>query len=168
MASNRTEGTGSTADEKMEPTWEGEQDPDRIWDEYKHRHDLCWKLIFQFTIAAVVISIVPYVQEDIAEKLRYWMILLPLLAVAFTALGWMRLSRELRLLRVIRRKHRELQGLGYKDNETEFGTHVKWYFGCLFVLGVVNVLVVSLVWVPNVVDAPENAGPSEFRIEQVK
>jgi len=168
MTSNRTEGTASTADEKPEPIWEGEQCAERIWDEYKHRHDLCWKLIFQFTIAAVAISIVPYVQEDIAAKLKYWIILLPLLAVGFTGLGWKRLSREADLLRVIRDKHRDMQGLKYQDEETQFGKHVKWYFTGLFVLGVVNILVVALMWVPQVDEPNENTQYSEFRIEQVK
>ena len=167
MTNNRTESRAGTADEKPESIWEGEQCAERIWDEYKHRHDLCWKLIFQFTIAAVVISIVPYVQANIAAKLSYTIILLPLLAVALTALGWQRLSREADILGVIRKKHRELQGLKYDDQGTQFMDHLKLYFGCLFVLGCLNIIVVGLVWVPAV-ETSKNAGYSEFRIEQVK
>jgi hypothetical protein len=126
------------------------QDAERIWDEYKHRHDLCWKLIFQFTVAAVVISIVPYVKADIANKLQEGILLLPLLAVAFTGLGWGRLSRELQLLGVIRRKHRDLQDLKEKDQETGFAKDVQLYFACLLFLGIVNVFVVWLIWLPAV------------------
>jgi hypothetical protein len=126
------------------------QNADRIWDEYKHRHDLCWKLIFQFTVAAVVISVVPYVKEDIAKKLQEGILLLPLLAVAFTGLGWRRLSRELRLLEMIRRKHRELQGLKKKDQESGFTKDVQLYFACLLFLGIVNGVVVWLIWLPAV------------------
>ena len=145
-------GAEEAADTPLEWDASKTQDAERIWDEYKHRHDLCWKLIFQFTIAAVVISIIPYVKEDIAHKLREGILLLPLLAVAFTGLGWRRLSRELRLLGVIRRKHRELQGLKEKDQESGFTKDVRLYFACLLSLGIVNIVFVWLIWLPAVTD----------------
>ena len=38
-----------------------------LWDEYKYRHDLIWQRIFRFTTAVVLISLIPYVQQNIAH-----------------------------------------------------------------------------------------------------
>ncbi|HXD11604.1 MAG TPA: hypothetical protein VN653_16180 [Anaerolineales bacterium] len=48
-----------------------------LWDEYRYRHDLCWRLIFQITTAVVAILIVPYIQPTITKSvaLGLWLCL---------------------------------------------------------------------------------------------
>jgi hypothetical protein len=129
-------------------SWEPniEQDEDRIWDEYKYRHDLCWRLVFQLTTAVVIISVVPYIKPDVAKQLGSIIAVLPIIGIALTLLGYARLNREFALLDAIRGKHRELQGLlGPEDDaETKFSKHAKFYLWCLLGLGFVDVVVV--VW----------------------
>jgi hypothetical protein len=70
-------------------SWEPniEQDEDRIWDEYKYRHDLCWRLVFQLTTAVVIISVVPYIKPDVAKQLGSIIAVLPIIGIALTLLG---------------------------------------------------------------------------------
>jgi len=129
-------------------------DPHLIWDEYKYRHDLCWRLVFQITAAVVLISIVPYIQKDVAATLHWAIVALPVLGILLACLGVLRLNRELVLLRKVTLKHRELHqenypGLSYEPEKDLFKRDVLAYMMSLVVLGVVNVAVVAAVWLPT-------------------
>jgi hypothetical protein len=77
-----------------------------LWDQYKYRHEHCWKLLFQVTAAAVIISIVPFTHIDLPN---YIINFLPLLAVGLIAFSMIRLNIELRLWQAVRREHLKLQ-----------------------------------------------------------
>ena len=81
-----------------------------LWDEYRYRHELCWRLIFQITTAVVAILIIPYVQPDIAKLVGTWIVALPALAIILVMFSMSRLKRELEILNKIRTAHRERQG----------------------------------------------------------
>ena len=122
-----------------------------IWDEYKYRHEHCWKLIIQITVAVVVVSIIPYSQVHIGEKLKEWIVLLPSVGFALTVLGLVRLNREMKILEILRSKHRELQsashGVKYDDDDSWFATHVHIYLVSILLLEVVNIIVLLRWWV---------------------
>ncbi|CAN5889612.1 hypothetical protein BH18ACI4_BH18ACI4_01590 [soil metagenome] len=40
-----------------------------LWEEYKYRHDLVWRVIFQLTTAIVVLSIIPYIKQGYCSGL---------------------------------------------------------------------------------------------------
>jgi hypothetical protein len=63
-----------------------------IWEEYKHRHDLCWNLIFRLTYVVVIISVVPYIKPDVAHKLGFCIVTLPIIGIALTVFGLLRLA----------------------------------------------------------------------------
>src|SRR5262245_29421263 len=84
-----------------------------LWDEYKYRHELCWKLIFQVTAAVAIVSIIPFTQVDIAKALGYWMVFLPALGIILTLFSMARLNKELDILDKIRAKHRALHKILY-------------------------------------------------------
>jgi hypothetical protein len=89
-----------------------------IWDEYKYRHEHCWKLIFQITVAVIVVSIVPYTQDTIGRVLDNRIIALPALGILLALFGSIRLNRELDLLGLLKKHHREFllaeYGFDYK------------------------------------------------------
>lgn len=124
-----------------------------LWDEYKHRHEHCWKLIFQITAAVVIISIIPYIKVDIARSLKYWMVSLPALGIVLTLFSMRRLRRELQILDKIRRRHRELQrdlqGIEHEESHSTFSRDVELYFGVLAIVGAINIIVIVLVWIPH-------------------
>jgi hypothetical protein len=124
---------------------------DLVWDEYKYRHDLCWRLVFQVTAAVVATYVVPYLEEGIAEELGYWILALPSIGVALALFGWVRLRRELDILDKVRDEHRRLHPDLYKcQAESTFTEHTAWYMGSLVLLGLLNVGVILLVWLPRV------------------
>lgn len=136
------------------------QDPGPIWDEYKYRHDLCWRLVFQLTTAVVVIAVIPYIQKDVASTLQGWIIVLPVIGVFLVLLGLARLRRELELLDKVKTKHRGLllwnYGLEYPADFEEdqsrlkgFKNHVTWYLMSLALLGAMNVVVIWFKWLPS-------------------
>ena len=120
-----------------------------IWDEYKYRHEHCWKLIFQITAAVVALSVIPFTNDEIATSLDYWIIALPALGFALTLFSLRRMSHELDLLDKIRQRHRELQadlqGIVYQERRSTFSRDVKLYLCALALLSVVDILAIVYV-----------------------
>jgi hypothetical protein len=129
-------------------------DPDLVWDEYKYRHDLCWRLVFQITAAVVAIYVVPYIEEGIANQLGYWILALPSIGVTLAVFGWLRLRREQDLLDDLRNRHRELHPNLYRLKASykgdSFNRHTDLYLLSLAILGLVNLGVIIFVWLPRV------------------
>jgi len=124
-----------------------------LWEEYRYRHELCWKLVFQTTAAVVIILIIPFTKTDIVKVIHYWIIAVPLIALAFLLLIYKCLTRELLLLRKIRIEHRELQkklyGISYDINADMFSYNVKLYLVALALLCITEVIIVVFIWIPN-------------------
>ena len=122
-----------------------------IWDEYKYRHEHCWKLIFQITIAVVIISIIPYSQVHVGQRLREWIVLLPIVGGALTVFGLARLNGEMKILDKLRTKHRktqnELHGIEYGEEDVLFTRHVHMYLGFILMLEIVNAIVLLCLWI---------------------
>jgi hypothetical protein len=75
-----------------------------LWDEYKHRHDKVWRVIFQITTAAVVLSVIPYLNLEVVSGLVWWILLVPLLAVVLVRFAFLVIENEIHLLFRIRNK----------------------------------------------------------------
>lgn len=122
-----------------------------IWDEYKYRHEHCWKLIFQITIAVVIISIIPYSQVHVGERLKEWIVLLPLVGCALTIFGLARLNGEMKILDKLRIRHREIQselhGIEYGKEAGLFSRHVHRYLVFMLILEVINAIVLLFLWI---------------------
>jgi hypothetical protein len=77
-----------------------------LWEEYRYRHDLIWRLLFRMTAAAVLLSIAPFTIDDLAkETAGDWVNALPALALALVAISWVVLLFELKLFNPINREH---------------------------------------------------------------
>ena len=138
-----------------------------LWDEYKHRHDLVWKLIFQITAAAVVLSVVPYLApEPIVRYIGRGVLIAPALASILVLFSMAVVYNELILLGKIRTAHRRLQknlfGIRHKiprknNQKVDRGVLLSlfgiWTFVYLFILAglsLVNVVICAIYWVPCV------------------
>jgi hypothetical protein len=73
-----------------------------LWDEYKYRHDLCWRVPVQLTAAAVILSTLPYVECPIVAILTDKILLVPSIGVVLTIFGVTIMASELRRLDIIR------------------------------------------------------------------
>jgi hypothetical protein len=127
---------------------------DLVWDEYKYRHDLCWRLVFQITAGVVAISVVPYLEKDIANELGRWILVLPSIGVALAFFGWLRLRKEQAILDEVRKRHRELHptlyGVEAESDGRSFKLHTDLYLLTLVIVGLLNVGVIVRVWLPSV------------------
>jgi hypothetical protein len=80
-----------------------------LWEEYRYRHELCWRVPIQTTVAAVILSTVPYAQCHIVPVLGRAILLVPLLGVVLTLFVMTVMARELERLSAVRDRYRELQ-----------------------------------------------------------
>ena len=78
-----------------------------LWEEYKYRHDLIWRLLFRVTFVAVVLTITPFtINKSIRDRVHDWLILLPILAILLAAGSWVLLATEFRLFQPIDKLYR--------------------------------------------------------------
>jgi hypothetical protein len=127
-----------------------------LWGEFKYRHDLIWQRIFRFTAAIVLISIIPYVQQDIARKLGIGILIAPVLATLMAVFIWIVMRNELKLFEKITtaywRQQNKLLDHDLKHDlqaKRPFDRLVLLYFGSLIVLSFVNGLIAWLIWLPK-------------------
>ena len=53
-----------------------------LWEEYRYRHDLIWRLLFRMTTAVAVLSIAPFTIDDLVKaQTGPWIRALPVLAI---------------------------------------------------------------------------------------
>ena len=123
---------------------------ERLWSEYKYRHDLCWRVVFQLMGAAVVLTVLPYARPEITKALSAWIIPVPLVGIALTVFGLYMMRAELERLSVIRTRYRDLQEkeLGIPQAYSGFTGRVMVYLGVLLALQLVNLGIIIYVWLP--------------------
>jgi hypothetical protein len=81
-----------------------------LWEEYRYRHDLIWRLLFRMTAVAVLLSIAPFTIDDLVkETAGAWVNALPALALALVAISWIVLLFELKLFNPIDRAYTAAQ-----------------------------------------------------------
>ena len=81
-----------------------------LWEEFKYRHDLIWRLLFRVTAVAALISIVPFTIGNLAESRAHDLVkYLPVLATGLVLSGWAVLLVELRLFTPVNRRYVEAQ-----------------------------------------------------------
>jgi hypothetical protein len=81
-----------------------------LWEEYRYRHDLIWRLGFRMTAVAVLLSIAPFTIDDLAEeRAGGWVDALPAIALALVAISWLVLQFELSLFNPIDRHYTAAQ-----------------------------------------------------------
>jgi hypothetical protein len=75
-----------------------------LWEEYRYRHDLIWRLLFRMTAVAALLSIAPFTIDDLVKRqVGAWVDVLPGLALAFVVISWPVLYLELKLFEPIDR-----------------------------------------------------------------
>jgi hypothetical protein len=127
---------------------------EHLWNEYQHRHNLIWNLVFRLTAAVVLLAVIPYTQKNVMDTIGAWILVPPILGVGLGTLVLLRVWQELDLLDHIRKLYRPLQdSLFVEFHKTRksripitFSRSVRFYLGALTGLAVINVLVVGRFW----------------------
>jgi hypothetical protein len=130
-----------------------------LWEEYKYRHDLIWQRIFRFTSVVVLISIIPYVQQNITCLLDIGILIAPILATCLAGFVWIVMRNELKLFGKIKTAYRREQNKLLDDDlkhdlseGSDFAQLVLWYLGSLLILSFANILIVGLIWLEKIRD----------------
>jgi len=122
----------------------------RLWGEYQYRHDLCWRLVFKLTGAAVVLAILPYAKPDVTKTVGGWITPVPLIGIVLTGFGIYMMRAELARLDAVRTLYRTLQAkeLGLPNQSSGFTRGILLYLQILLGLELANLLIVLCVWLP--------------------
>jgi hypothetical protein len=80
-----------------------------LWDEYKYRHELCWKAIQLSTLATVALGLVPYTIQRVAMVLGWSLLLPPILGLAFAVFSLVFIHGELKILEPVKDTYTSLQ-----------------------------------------------------------
>jgi hypothetical protein len=121
---------------------------EHLWNEYQHRHNLVWNLVFRLTVAVVVLAIIPYTQVAVMKRIGAGILAPPILGFVLALVGFIRVLRELEQLDHIRVLYRRLQdSLFYQfhPEKSSFRLWILFYIFILMVLAAINVLVIILV-----------------------
>lgn len=124
-----------------------------LWEEYKYRHDLCWRVAFQLTAAIVILMVIPYLHRDIVQVLQYAILLVPFLAIALVGFGIFLMQNELNRFQGIKDEYRGIQVCTFKisvpeDKVITFRNLMLFYFTTLFIVSVINFCFLAFIWVP--------------------
>ncbi|MGH1484262.1 MAG: hypothetical protein ACRBM6_37275 [Geminicoccales bacterium] len=138
-----------------------------FWDEYKYRHDLCWRTVYKISFAVVVLAAIPYVRDDLTNALNCWMLFPAGLGVLASILGMFVVWNELDRFAKIKTSYRHLQNLFWRRfspndkekspnsdidfseaNGVSFRAYVIIYLTGLVFLGLVNVVFLMTRWTP--------------------
>jgi hypothetical protein len=117
-----------------------------LWDEYKYRHDLIWRVTYQVTAAAVIIGVSPYLNESVTAALGWRLVAVPILALVLVGVAYFVIDDEIALFMKIKAEYRSLQSERSEiEHETSrFELFVRLYLIALFVLGVLNLCYFAL------------------------
>jgi hypothetical protein len=126
-----------------------------VWEEYKYRHDLCWRLIFQITAVVVTLSLVPYLADEVlVVRLGAWILFVPLLAFLVTFFGLLLMQLELKLFSDVDNeyiKYRKLR-TSAKDITGEYNWFqfvIIGYLIAILLLSLLNLFVIIDIWLPG-------------------
>jgi hypothetical protein len=130
---------------------EAQKDADRVWDEYKYRHQHTWNTVFKLTLAVLAISVLPYTQETVVCVVGEPIVILPVVAVLLSLFGSVVIFRELRILAQVRDLHRSNQGTTGLGADW-FKPLVLFYLAALPIAAILNCQFVTI-WQASVSDA---------------
>jgi hypothetical protein len=117
---------------------------DLLWDEWKYRHDLFWKLFFRCAGSVITLWAIPFVKPDIFKPFPLTALILPLLALLLSILSALLLGGEIRRFQMVNEKYNSLRQsyLPHRIPKTgvnrvlalPIGIALVWFYGVAFTL----------------------------------
>ncbi len=97
-----------------------------LWEEWKYRHELFWRSLFRWGTAATLITVAPWVQTDLVDKLGLMVLFFPFLASLIAVFASWHVAAEYSRLRKVDRRYRDLLGRFAPDPIVEKPFPVGW------------------------------------------
>jgi hypothetical protein len=129
-----------------------------LWEEYRYRHDLVWRVVFRVTAVATLLSIAPFLaRESIQETVGRSLVVLPVLAVFVVLAGHYELRLELELLGNVRSAYRQVQhralfhlkGWSPPEDRPTFDARVSRFMVVLVLAAIAYSILFVLYWLPK-------------------
>jgi hypothetical protein len=80
-----------------------------LWEEWKYRHDLFWRLLFRWAGAVITLWVIPFLKPNVFKPWPWVAFLFPVLAFLLSlGSGWI-LGTEYSCLEMVARKYNELR-----------------------------------------------------------
>jgi hypothetical protein len=90
-----------------------------LWEEYRYRHDLVWRLMFRVTSVVTILLLVPFIADDGARRIAgNWILVPPILAIAVALMGIIELDLEMKLFKRVQDTYRECQDAILQNTKT--------------------------------------------------
>src|SRR5258708_17087014 len=68
-----------------------------LWDEYKYRHGMCWSAVLKVSATVTALAVLTYVRPELIGKLRYLMVVPPIMGTSLAVFGFFVVHNELKL-----------------------------------------------------------------------
>jgi len=68
-----------------------------LWDECKYRHDMCWTAVLKVAATATALAVLPYVKPELISKIKYLMLVPPIIGTLLAVFGFFVVHNELKL-----------------------------------------------------------------------
>jgi len=81
-----------------------------LWEEWRYRHELFWQALYRWGLAAVAVSIAPWIKPDLVNDLRYFVLFFPALASLLALFAAWHIAAEYSRLIKVDARYRALSG----------------------------------------------------------
>jgi hypothetical protein len=89
---------------------EEKQAADLLWNEWKYRHDLFWKMLFRWGASVLTLWAIPFLRPVVFKPLPRLALLFPLMAFVLSLFSAWLLAAEQRRFGMVNQMYNELRG----------------------------------------------------------
>jgi len=132
-----------------------------LWQEWKYRHDLLWKMLFRWAGAVVTLWIIPFLKPEVFNPFPLVALAFPIIALVLSILSAWHLAGEQYRFNLVNAKYRELRGHyapkageAFRDKffAIPIGAAMVWVYGVAFAL--ISALDIYLLLQKAAIEAP--------------
>ena len=126
-----------------------------LWDEWKYRHGLFWRLFVRCAGSVITLWVIPFLKPDVFKPFPFVSLVFPLLAFVLSVLSVVLFFGEQRRFAMVNEKYNELRrcyepprwpkrGFVNRLASLEIGVVLVWFYGVGFALASIGVGVLLL------------------------
>ena len=129
-----------------------------LWEEYRYRHDLVWRILVTSAILVTTLSIIPYTSSEVAQAYKNWILLAPLGSLIAVILSAKVLEREVELMDAVYKKYdaisNELLEIDHKlqHGKSRFSTKVVLLLFLGLMISIGNAILIKWLWLPHLAE----------------
>jgi hypothetical protein len=137
-------------------TLTAQQQIETLWQEYRYRHDLVWRILATAAVFVTTLAIVPYSSTEVTTTLGCWILFAPAGSVLAVLIASRVLHREVILMEYVRQEYTSRRdwylGLAGAQNlgNPGFRQSVRLLLAIGIAVSLGNGLLIFFVWLPSI------------------